>query len=141
MNSHDRDVREKVKEWVSFAEDDLRLGLCAVKLKSNVPYRLIAYHAQQCAEKYLKAYLVYRNVDFPYTHSIGALLKLCSKYASWVKELADADHLSPYAITARYPGQDEPVAKSDAQKAIELAKEVRWQVRADLKDLGLDIED
>jgi len=27
-------------------------------MKTSVPYRLVAYHAQQCAEKCLKAYLV-----------------------------------------------------------------------------------
>jgi HEPN domain-containing protein len=53
----------------------------AIKLKSNVPCRIIAFHAQQCAEKYLKAYLVSQKVDFPYTHSIATLLKLCGKYA------------------------------------------------------------
>lgn len=35
------------------------------KMPGSRPYRLIAYHAQQCAEKYLKAYLVYHDIDFP----------------------------------------------------------------------------
>jgi HEPN domain-containing protein len=138
MNNRDRNIREKIKEWFSFAEDDLRMALHAEKLKSNVPYRIIAFHAQQCAEKYLKAYLVYQNVDFPYTHSISTLLNLCGKHTSWVQEIQDADMLTPYAITARYPGQDERVTKSDAHRAIELAQKVRQTVRDALKELGID---
>jgi HEPN domain-containing protein len=139
MNSRERNIREKVREWISFAEDDLRMSLCAKRLKSNVPYRLIAYHAQQCAEKYLKAYLVYQNVDFPYTHSIATLIKLCDKHTPWVKEIQDADLLTPYAITARYPGIERKVTKEEAQRAVEIAQRVRKQVRAALKELGLKL--
>jgi len=139
MNNRDRDVREKIKEWFSFAEDDLRMALHAEKLKSNVPYRLIAFHAQQCAEKYLKAYLVSQGADFPYTHSIATLLKLCDKCALQIKEIKDADLLTPYAITARYPGQDERVTKGETLKAIGMAKKVRQKVREALKQLGIDL--
>lgn len=139
MDSHDRNVREKVKEWISLAEDDLRLALCAEQLKSNVPYRLIAFHAQQCAEKYLKAYLVYQNMDFPYTHSIATLLKLCGRHTPWVKEIQDADLLTPYAITARYPGIEKKVTKQETIKAINIAEQVRQQVRTALKQLGVDL--
>jgi hypothetical protein len=43
------------------ADEDLRLARHAFKLKSATPYKLIAYHAQQCAEKCLKAYLVFED--------------------------------------------------------------------------------
>jgi hypothetical protein len=62
----------KVKEWARSADEDLRLARHGLALKSACPYRLIAYHAQQCAEKYLKAFLVFEGVDFPYTHNIAA---------------------------------------------------------------------
>lgn len=118
MNNRDRNVKEKVKEWISFAEDDLRMALCARQLKSNVPYRLIAFHAQQCAEKYFKAYLVYQNVDFPYTHSIATLMKLCGTDTPWIKKIQDADLLTPYAITARYPDIERKVTKQETIKAL-----------------------
>jgi len=139
MNSRERNIREKVREWISFAEDDLRMALCAEQLKSNVPYRLIAFHAQQCAEKYLKAYLVYQNVDFPCTHSIVTLLKLCDKHTPWVKEIQDADLLTPYAITARYPGIEKKVTKQEAIIAVNIAEKVRRTVQDVLKQLGLKL--
>ncbi|MGD0078587.1 MAG: HEPN domain-containing protein [Sedimentisphaerales bacterium] len=139
MNKHERSVPEKIKEWISFAEDDIRMADVAMKLKSNVPCRIIAFHAQQCAEKYLKAYLVSQEVDFPYTHSIATLLKLCGKYALRIKEIQDADLLTPYAITARYPGQDERVTKGETLKAIGMAKKVRQTVRDALQQFGIDL--
>ena len=53
-------------------------------MSTAIPYRLVAYHAQQCAEKCLKAYLVAGLTDFPCTHNIGVLLELSAKSAPWV---------------------------------------------------------
>ena len=103
------------------------------------PFRLIAYHAQQCAEKYLKAYLVYIDVDFPYTHNIRRLLKLCGQYATWAQDLKDAEELTPYAITARYPGEDEEVTQAEATQAVDIARQVQNGVRIELKKLGVDL--
>jgi HEPN domain-containing protein len=64
------EILKKARKWLAYAEEDLRLAKHGLTMSSSCPYRLIAYHAQQCAEKYLKAYLVFKRVDFPYTHNI-----------------------------------------------------------------------
>ncbi len=87
MKVPNEQVLHHVKQWLIHGDEDLRLAEHAMTLKpeEEPPYRLIAYHAQQCAEKYLKAYLVYCVVDFPYTHNIsvpsGCFLNLCLKRA------------------------------------------------------------
>ena len=43
-------TRKVVKQWLEHAEEDLRLAKHAFKLSSSRPNKLIAYHAQQCAE-------------------------------------------------------------------------------------------
>jgi len=48
----------KALQWLAHAGEDLTMARHTLKLKSSCPYRLIAYHAQQCAEKSLKAFLV-----------------------------------------------------------------------------------
>lgn len=83
-------IVKKAKEWLRHADEDLRLARHAFKLKTSIPYKLIAYHAQQCAEKCLKAYLVFHDIDFPFTHNISALVELCPPGKVWVKELVDA---------------------------------------------------
>ena len=44
-----------------------------------------------------------------------------------------------YAITARYPGEDEEVTESEAAVAIELAQEVRIQVRKAFEQLDVNL--
>jgi HEPN domain-containing protein len=139
MSNPEPEVINKVMQWLSFADEDIKLASYALTLGTGSPYRLVAYHAQQCAEKYLKAFLVCHNVDFPYTHNIRRLLKLCGKHAGWVQALKDAEELTPYAITARYPGEDEVVTREEAQRAVEIAQRVRTQVRTALEELGLKL--
>jgi HEPN domain-containing protein len=83
--------------------------------------------------------LVYHNVDFPYTHNISIVLELCSEHADWPKGLEDAEELTQYVITTRYPGEDTVVTKEEAQRAVEIAQRVRKQVRTALKELGLKL--
>ena len=119
------EVEAKVREWAAHADDDLRVAQHTLTLPQECPYRLAAYHAQQCAEKYLKAFLVLRRIDFPFTHNVARLLELCSEQGSWPDTLKDAEELTPFAVTARYPGNDEPVSEAEARRAIEIAKQVR----------------
>jgi HEPN domain-containing protein len=70
MSAPEAEVLRKVRQWLAYADEDLRLARHGLTLTIGTPpYRLIAYHAQQCAEKCLKAYLVLRHVDFPCTHN------------------------------------------------------------------------
>lgn len=74
---NDKNKIQQVLKWIEYADEDLRVTDIVSSLSSNVPYRIVAYHSQQCAEKYLKAFLLYHNVDFPYTHNISTLIELC----------------------------------------------------------------
>lgn len=135
MRDFNQEVLQKVKKWLIYADEDLHLAQYGLTLTEGCPYRLIAYHAQQCAEKYLKAYLVYWRIDFPYTHNISRLLELCPELTSWPKTILEAEELTPYAITARYPGEDEEVTKEEAGQAIRIAISVREIIRATLKEV------
>ena len=121
-------VLEKVKQWVEYADEDLRLARHALTMEQP-PCRLVSYHAQQCAEKHFKSYLVLHGVDFPYTHNIARLLELCVESGADMDSLRDAEELTPYAITARYPGEAEDVALDEATRAVEVAELVRQVVR------------
>lgn len=139
MRRPDKEVLRKVAQWLAYADEDLGLARHGLKMGNNAPYRLIAYHAQQCAEKHLKAYLVYHGIDFPYTHSISRLLELCGDKANWIGELRGAEELTPFAITTRYPGEDEEVTKEEALQAIEIAAKVRDIIRNALTEEGMDV--
>ena len=135
MNAPGENVLAKVRQWMVYADEDLRLARHALSMEES-PYRLVAYHAQQCAEKYLKAYLVLHGVDFPYTHNIARLLELCREHGA-EDELTEAEELTAFATTVRYPGEEEQVTRAEAERAVELAESVRSAMRRRLVDLGL----
>lgn len=139
MPNPDPDIMKMVTQWLTFADEDLKIACDSMSYGTGGPYRLIAYHAQQCAEKCLKAYLVFHSEDFPYTHNIRRLLKLCGKFATWPQNLNDAEELTPYAITTRYPGEDKEVTQAEAESAIDIARKVRDRVRTELKLLGMEL--
>jgi len=136
--SKTQEIHKVVKQWLEHAEEDLRLAKHAFRLSSSCPYKLVAFHAQQCAEKYLKAFLALKKVDFPYTHNISLLLEISSDHAAWAKDLREAETLTDYAVTARYPGA-EKVTKKDAELAVKTAVKVRNVVRKALKQEGLKL--
>ncbi len=90
--------------WVAKAEGDLRMARLALRGKDPITSGA-CFHAQQCAEKYLKAMLVARARSFPKTHDLIELMRLCEKAGILVPIPEDPlDKLSDWAATARYPG-------------------------------------
>lgn len=136
MPATEDDLRQKVIQWLVYGDEDLRLARHGLQLESAAPYRLIAYHAQQCAEKALKAFLVSANIDFPHTHNLSRLIELCQTCNDWPPEILDAEELTPYAVTTRYPGEDEPVSREEAVRAIEIAEQTASIVRDTLVGIG-----
>ena len=63
-------------DWVRKAENDLVNAVHTLKLGADGPTDTVCFHAQQCIEKYLKALLVLRAIDFPKTHDLEKLVSL-----------------------------------------------------------------
>jgi HEPN domain-containing protein len=66
----DRRVLTIVRGWVEKAESDLKNARIVLGAGEECPADTVAFHAQQCAEKYLKALLVFEGIDFPKTHDL-----------------------------------------------------------------------
>jgi HEPN domain-containing protein len=107
--------------WLQHARSDLQLARVALRARDVLPEGA-CFHAQQCAEKALKALLLQREIPFPRTHSIEVLLDLLKTDGINIPNGVDeAFALSEYAIQTRYPGEWEPVTKKEARRAIEQA--------------------
>ncbi|MGO8989758.1 MAG: HEPN domain-containing protein [bacterium] len=120
---------EFTREWVRKAEIDFKT---AAHLSQGGPdfAEGVAFHSQQTAEKYLKALLVWHQIEFQKTHDIEALLKLVGKVDDRLpKILQDTAILTPYGVDYRYPGEYPEVSTSDAERALRLADNVRAEVR------------
>jgi HEPN domain-containing protein len=137
MNGIEASRRRSARQWTRYADEDLRLARHALTLTSGCPYRLIAYHAQQCAEKYLKAFLVIAGVDFPHTHNVSRLLELCADFGDWTEAVQEAEELTFYAVTARYPGPQADVTREEALRAIGIAETVRETLIGVLREKGV----
>jgi len=84
----------------------------------------VCFHAQQAAEKSLKAALATRDVVFPRTHDLAELVVLARPYCPALAEMANAlASLSPYAVQVRYESAMDP-GLEEARQALETAKRV-----------------
>ena len=113
--------KDIVKEWVNKALDD-ELSINAIFKSKGAP-GTICFLSQQMAEKFLKAFLISHNVDFPRVHHLERILGLCKKIDA---KFSDFDEevvlLSEYYIETRYPGDyPERFSWDDASKAYEAA--------------------
>ena len=125
MTSHEAAKRKVLAEWLHKADDDLGLAEHLLGESSLYP-DAIAFHCQQAAEKYLKALLVWREIPFPKTHDIKALLNLIETAdATLAESLQDAVALTSYGVEIRYPGDRPDATPEDAREAVELARKVR----------------
>ena len=112
---------ELAQTWLKRARSDLQLGKVALETSGVVPEDA-SFHAQQCAEKALKALLIYRKISFPRTHAIEVLLGLLKEIREPIPDNVDeAFFLTEYAVQARYPGEWEPVTKQEALHALDQA--------------------
>jgi HEPN domain-containing protein len=125
------DVKE-LENWIAYAEEDL--SAAKVLLKGKKPFLSAAcFHAQQCAEKYLKALLIFKDFDFPKSHDLVVLDSLCSQNGIFTEfDRGKLAGLTKHAVQTRYPGSQPTM--DEAREAIDTAFEVRKFAR---KFLGL----
>lgn len=95
---------QKHNEWLFLAEQDLKLAKMVLKNSEESIILPAMFHTQQCAEKALKGYLVYKKDDVPRSHNLVILLKLCSFHDKDFNSLqTEAAELNPYVTKTRYP--------------------------------------
>ena len=125
-----RDRSRTIRQWVEKAEHDLRNAEHTLTLREDCPFDTVAFHAQQCAEKYLKALLIAADIDPPKTHDLRALMQLVPSGTPLSLNIEHVTVLNRYSIEARYPGDWEPIDRPEAEEAVAVSREVRGSVRA-----------
>jgi len=129
-------MKKETSLWIAKAEQDFKT--VDILLQSNEgPPGIICFHCQQSAEKYIKAFLIEKNVEFPRTHD---LLLLIEKYLLPVYEVVReiipaATDLTDFATSTRYPDSEEDldiIAARDAYKAmIEIKSFILSKINSD----------
>jgi HEPN domain-containing protein len=93
---------EYLQNWLYRAKEDIAV-IDSLFITDPAFYAsTICFHAQQAAEKFLKAFLVYHEVDFPRTHDVDFLLIECKKIDSKDFDI-DLGSLADFGVNIRYP--------------------------------------
>src|SRR5687768_252069 len=98
-------MNEVTSEWVTKADNDFYSADILLH-SGDVPFPDTAcFHCQQCAEKYLKAFLTDHLIRFERTHVLTDLLGLCIPVVKAFGIIAnDLISLEGFAVAIRYPG-------------------------------------
>jgi HEPN domain-containing protein len=92
-------MTEIIIEWINKSEEDWQV-VCLLSDSDLEAYNTICFHAQQCAEKLLKALLIYHQIVPEYTHNLVRLRqKLSNYYSDWNVTLDELELLSAASIT------------------------------------------
>jgi len=114
-------VLDLAKDWLRYAQSDLNT---ANQMFYNVHPKeteISCYHSQQCAEKALKAFVFFNDIEPPWTHNLVELCQICIEYDDTFSEiLTVCSDLTPYGVAVRYPNElavNDTIAKLAVDKA------------------------
>ncbi len=115
-----KDARNHAGELLQLAHEDL-VSAEAIAATGQA-FRSVCFHAQQLAEKSLKALLAVEDLAYPKTHDLGELVTFGSAVFPVLLEWADElDVLTPYAVAGRY-GMAETPTPERAQALLDIAR-------------------
>jgi len=121
-------MKPLTQEWIEKAEGDFRTAGRELRAEQLPNYDAVCFHAQQCAEKYLKARLQETDIPVPKIHDLTALLDLLLPHDPELETLRFAlGMLTDYAVAVRYPGfsADQAVA----EEVYSLCAQARQSIR------------
>lgn len=123
------DRREIIERWIIKAERDYQTA--RTMLQANpVPTDVVCFHCQQCAEKWIKAFLVFKDLDIPRTHDLQRLHTLCIQCSTLFEQIEDACILlSDYAVEIRYIDDWRDIPFVEAQEALKQAEKIKEFIR------------
>lgn len=120
------------KEWIEKAEADLEVARLTLEKANESLAFTICFHAQQCAEKHVKAYLTDHKIPFPRIHDMTDLMELAKPRDTEFESLRDDLLLvDQYSVDVRYPGRN--ATWDEAIQAVEACERIREFVRKKLE--------
>ena len=124
-------MKPTTAEWVSKAEADFATVERECRARKRPNYDGACFHAQQCAEKYLKARLCEADIRFAKIHDLVSLLEsVLPVEPLWDAYREDMAYLSDFAVAYRYPG--ESATRDDALEALQRCRRFREAARLSL---------
>lgn len=121
-------MKQLTIEWIEKAEGAWDAAQSLYRVRKHSHYSHVCFHTQQCAEKYLRAWLQEADVA---TTKVPDLTKLFAHVLAiqpnWTILQASINSLAPYSSAILYPGQS--ATKDNAKVALANCREVRRVIR------------
>ena len=133
---------ERSRALLAAAERDLR----ALKGMSDTEVfddETVGFHAQQAAEKMLKAWLALAGDSFPLTHDLDYLIRRLERQEPEAGRFERLVEYNPYAVQLRYETSDADAVPIDRGEAVRLLEFLHQEVTrrlAVVRDPGNDGE-
>lgn len=124
--------------WLANALGDLEAA--QAQPRGWVPARTVAFHAQQAAEKALKAALVLSGGRTAKIHDLDVLRNRLPDGWLVKKRYPDLSRLTDHGVASRYPDTSGPLTRTEARKARTQAAGVVKAVRRDFDRRGVSTE-
>jgi HEPN domain-containing protein len=110
-----------LKEWIRFSTNDLITARHLFYDFHPQQTEIACFLSQQCAEKALKAYIVFKEEEPEKTHNLVLLCQKCMSFdSSFFEILKSCTILLPFAVAVRYPNElspDDYIAKQAIDNA------------------------
>ena len=128
-------MKEIAEQWLKAAADDLRV-VARIAEDEDLTH-MVAFHAQQCIEKSLKAVIEECELGHIRIHNLGRLTEIVRPKVTFEADMVLLEKMDKLYIDARYPGElgllpyGKPT-RADAQEFYDCAKSIYGQVKKTL---------
>ena len=118
--------RDAALELLEKAENDIIAAKAT--LATGKALDAVCFHAQQAAEKSLKALLAFHGIEYPLRHDLDELLVLAQPFDVIVEPLTTkVSALTAYAVITRYTRFNPNVEKATQELAVAIEATLRVQ--------------
>lgn len=116
---------QRLRKWLVSANNDYRAAQSLlIQPEDKMITNVICYLSQQSAEKFLKAFLFFKEVPFSKTHNLEILLAKCIRSDATFPEI-NLSTLTSYNISMRYPDEFRIPSFTETKNSFEIATIVK----------------
>lgn len=109
-------------DWLRYARSDLALS--KAPRSKDILLENLCFHAQQAAEKSVKAVLIHFGIAHDRTHNLRTLISQVQAVRAVPDDVIESVGLSDYAVAMRYPGEREPIEEDEYLTSVAIAERV-----------------
>ena len=132
-------MKKQAENWILLADKDLRAA--EIILKDEHPLtNITAFHCQQAIEKYLKAFLIEKDIPVIKTHDLIKLNDMVKEIKHLNIDEKKLIIINEVYIESRYPGELGLMpggipTDEQAENFIKYAKEIKTVINNELKNV------